>query len=343
MRAPEVVGLDEESDPPLAIVEIREDRPREKFLPQRLPEALDLAQRLRVVRPALDVPDALPAQLLLEIGVPAPRHVLPSLVGQDLARRAVLRDPARQRLQHQRRALVMRHHQRHQEARVVVHEGRHVQAVVTAQQKREDVRLPELVRLRPLEAVLGRTRLGHRLRYCLQQPLFVEDPPHRRLRHAQALEARHHVPDPARALLGMRPPRLHHRFAPRVRPCVCRCLLLAAPPRSLPPPSSRPTRNVRYRCAQSTTVVTGIPKACATVVAGVPRSTTACAICRRTSGGHFRCLDVFAGPAGCLVLGFIPSSLSLRSVREKEGRLLRGFADTQQCINRCAHKLKPAR
>jgi hypothetical protein len=43
----------------------------------------------------------------------------------------------------------------------------------------------------------------------------------------------------------------------------------------------------RYRVAQSITVETGMPKACATVVADVPRSTTACAICSRTSGCHF--------------------------------------------------------
>lgn len=90
---------------------------------------------------------------------------------------------------------------------------------------------------------------------------------------------------------------------------------------------------LRYRRAHSVTVVAGIPKACDTVAFDIPRSTTACAICRRTSGGHFFRPDVFSSASGCLVLGFIPSSLSLRSVREKEGRLLGGFADTQQPIN----------
>jgi hypothetical protein len=168
MRAPEVVGLHEERNPSLAILEVREDRPRQKLFPQRLPETLDLPQRLRMVGTALDVANALTPELPLEIGVPAPRHVLPSLVGQDLARRAVLRNAPRQRLQHQRRPLVMRQNQRHQVPRVVVHEGRHVQALMPSQQKREDVRLPELVRLRALETMLGRTRLGHRLRYRFQ-------------------------------------------------------------------------------------------------------------------------------------------------------------------------------
>jgi hypothetical protein len=168
VRTPEVVGLHEERDPPLAILEVGKDRAREKFLPQRLPEALDLAQRLRMVRPALDVTDALTTQLLLEVGVPAPGHVLTSLIRQHLPRRAVLGDAARQRLQDQRRPLVMRHHQGHQVARVVVHEGRHVQPLLPSQQKREDVRLPKLVRFGTLESVLGWTRLGQSLGYALQ-------------------------------------------------------------------------------------------------------------------------------------------------------------------------------
>jgi hypothetical protein len=168
VRPTEVVGLHEERDPTLAILEVREDRPRQKLLPQRLPEALDLAQGLRMVGPALDVTDALTVELGLEVGVPAPRHVLASLVGQHLAWGAVLRDPPRQRFQDQRGPLVMRHHQRHEVARVVVHEGGHVQTVMAPQQKREDVRLPELVRLCALESVLRWTRLGHRLRYRLQ-------------------------------------------------------------------------------------------------------------------------------------------------------------------------------
>jgi hypothetical protein len=168
VRTPEVVGLHEEPDPPLAILEVGKNRPREKLLPQRLPETLDLPQCLRMVRPALDVPNALPTQLLLEVRVPAPGHVLTALIGQHLPRRAVLGNAPRQRFQHQRRALVVRHHQGHQVARVVVHEGGHVQTLMPPQQKREDVGLPELVRLRALESMLGGTWLGGSLGYRLQ-------------------------------------------------------------------------------------------------------------------------------------------------------------------------------
>jgi hypothetical protein len=154
MGTAEVVGLDEKTHPSLAVLEVREDRPREQLLPQGLPEALDLPQRLRVVRAALDVADALTAKLLLEVGVPAPSRVLPALVGEDLPRRPVIRDPPRERLQDERASLVMGDHERHQVPRVVVHEGGHVHPLVTPQQEGEDVALPELVRLRPLEAPL---------------------------------------------------------------------------------------------------------------------------------------------------------------------------------------------
>jgi hypothetical protein len=168
VRAPEVVGLDEERQAALAVLEVAKDRPREKLVPQRLPEALDLAQGLRVVRTALDVVDALTSQLRLEVGVAAPGRVLTALVGQHLTRHAVFGDPSRERLHHQRGALMVRHHQGHDVARVVVHEGSDVQAMMAAQEEGEDVRLPELIWLRALEAMLGRTRLGHLRGYAFQ-------------------------------------------------------------------------------------------------------------------------------------------------------------------------------
>jgi hypothetical protein len=95
VRSAEVVGLHEQTHATLAVLEIREDGPREQFVPQRLPEAFDLAQRLRVVRTALDVVDALPPQLRLEVGVAAPGSVLTTLVREHLARRPVLGNASR--------------------------------------------------------------------------------------------------------------------------------------------------------------------------------------------------------------------------------------------------------
>jgi hypothetical protein len=161
VRTAEVVGLDEEAHPPLAILEIGKDRPRQELVPQRLPESLDLPQRLRVVGTALDVMDPLPLQLSLEIRVAAPGRVLTTLIRQDLAWSPVFGNATRERFQDQRRALMVGHHQRHHVPRVVVHEGGDVEPVMTAQEEGEDVRLPELIRLRALETVLHWTLFGH--------------------------------------------------------------------------------------------------------------------------------------------------------------------------------------
>jgi hypothetical protein len=93
VRPLEVIRVDKQLQPPLQIDEIGKHRPRQKLVPQRLPEALDLPQRLRVLRPTLDVRDPLAPQLLLEFRRAAPRRVLPPLVGQDLPRRPKRRQP----------------------------------------------------------------------------------------------------------------------------------------------------------------------------------------------------------------------------------------------------------
>jgi hypothetical protein len=217
MRALEVVCVDVQAQPSLAIAVVAEDRAREKLLPQRLPETLHFAQRLRVLRSALDVTDALPSQLLLEVRLTPPRRVLTPLVGQDLAWRTPRRDGSLQRLHHQTRSLVMRHRPAHQEARVVVHEGRHVQALVAPQQEGKDIRLPHLIRSRPLEAP-RRVVTRRRRRGCLvDQPLLVQDATHLRLAHPERREARQHVADATRAPLGVLASLLDHRLVLHLR------------------------------------------------------------------------------------------------------------------------------
>ncbi len=142
MRPLEVVVLDVKRDAPLTVRKVREHGARQQLLPQRLPEALDLAAGLWMMRPALDVPDAMLLELSFELGIAAPTRVLAALIGQDLARRPILGDPAGQRLQHQGAALVMRQRQTHQITRVIVQERRHVQPLVLAEQEREQIRLP---------------------------------------------------------------------------------------------------------------------------------------------------------------------------------------------------------
>ncbi len=166
--------------------------------------------------PALDVPDALAPQLLLKLRLPPPSRVLAPLVGQHLLRRPVRRNAARQRLHHQRRALVVRQRVRDDVARVVVHEGCQVQPLVASQEKREDVRLPHLIGRRPLEA--PRPVLACRRRLArLEQPRVVQDRPHLRLAHSEPLETRQHVADATRAVLRMLRAQPDHRLLSGLR------------------------------------------------------------------------------------------------------------------------------
>lgn len=114
MGALEVVVLDEQVHPPLAVLEVGEHRPREQLLPQRLPEPLDLPAGLRMMRAALHMLDAMTLQLRLELGRAAPGGVLPTLIGQDLPRRSVLGDTTRERFEHQHASLVVRDRKTHQ-------------------------------------------------------------------------------------------------------------------------------------------------------------------------------------------------------------------------------------
>lgn len=132
------------------------------------------------MRPTLHVHDPLAAQLRLELRRAAPRRVLPALVGEDLAWRTVVRNAARQRLQHQGASLVMRHRQAHQVARVIIEECCDVDSLVSAQQKREQIRLPQLVRLGTLEALNLALPPGRPRRRCYQLVVLMQHPPHRR-------------------------------------------------------------------------------------------------------------------------------------------------------------------
>jgi hypothetical protein len=198
--------LHKERRPPLAIVEVREHGARQELLPHRLPEAFDLAAGLRMVRPALHVPDALAAQLLFKPRLPPPRGVLAPLVGEDLARRSVVGDPSRECLEHQRAPLVVRHHEAHEVARMVIQKRRHVHPLVPSQQEREQIRLPQLIGLGTLKAPRRglRPRLRHRTLGLLR--LSLQHPAYRRLGGPDAEEAPQHIanaPAPGLRLLAL--------------------------------------------------------------------------------------------------------------------------------------------
>ena len=209
MRTLEVVMLDKQLDAAKTVREVREHGLAKKLLPQRLPEAFDLAERLWMLRPALDVRDTVTAHEFLKLRRAAPRCVLTPLVRQHLARFAVLCDAALERLNDQATLLTVRHRPRHEIARVVVHEAGEVNALVTPQLEREDVALPKLVRLRAFEAPrrfvtrLRRHVFGH-------QAFLVQNAPHHRLRDAEPFEACEHVADPSRAPLRVRRARRDH-------------------------------------------------------------------------------------------------------------------------------------
>lgn len=202
MRTLEVVGVHEELDASVAVREVREDGAREELVPERLPEALDLAERLRMLRPALDVIDAVQVQLALEVRLAAPCRVLAALVGENLSRLSVGGDAALERFHHELGLLMVREVVRDDEARVVVHERREVEALVTAKQEREDVRLPHLVWRGALEATRRMLARPSR-RTLLDEPGLVEDAANGGLGHADPLEAREQVTDAAGAELGI--------------------------------------------------------------------------------------------------------------------------------------------
>jgi hypothetical protein len=197
VRALEVVVLDKKPHAPMAVLEVREHRAREKLLPQGLPEPLDLPAGLRMMRPALHMLDAVALQLRLELRAAAPGGVLAALIGEDLPRRPVLGNPTAQRFQHQHASLVVRHRQTHQIPGVIVQKGRNVDAFMAAQQEREQIRLPQLVGLRPLEVLhdlLASYPAGHDLRRDAFAP---QHPTHRGLGGAKAQKSLHQIPDAA--------------------------------------------------------------------------------------------------------------------------------------------------
>lgn len=215
VRALEVVVREEVLESALRVDEVREHGASEELVPQRLPEPLDLAERLRVLRPAPDVRDAVPGQRLLELGLAAPHRVLPAVVGQHLGRLAVRREAAFERLHHERRLLVVCDRVADDEPAVVVHEHAQVEPLLPALQEREDVGLPQLVRRRAFEPPRRVLALGHR-RWRRDESLFMEDATHLGLRHAERLEPREHVADPPRAPLSVLLLERHHAF-PRER------------------------------------------------------------------------------------------------------------------------------
>jgi hypothetical protein len=144
VRAPVVVVLHPEPDPFAGRLEALELGPLEELLPDRLPEAFDLAQRHGVVRPALQVVHVVLLELGLKTGGAPPAGELPALVGEQLLGDPVLRHRPAIDLEHMLRRLAAEDVEPHDVAGVIVEEADQV-SVLAAQTEGEDVGLPELV------------------------------------------------------------------------------------------------------------------------------------------------------------------------------------------------------
>lgn len=131
VRPLEVVVADEVIEPVLRIHDVCEHRAAEKLVPQRLPEPLHLAERLRMLWPTADVLNPHPRQRLFELRPSPPHGVLPTVVRQHFRGLAIRRNTALECLHHQRGLLVMRERVSDDEATVVIHEHAHVKPLCT--------------------------------------------------------------------------------------------------------------------------------------------------------------------------------------------------------------------
>jgi hypothetical protein len=153
-------------------------RPFEKLLPDRGPEPFDFPQGHGVMRPALDMGDAILAQLGFEAGGAPPTRVLSPIVGEHFLGRLKLARPDAIHLDDRLRRGAAKQIGRRDEPRVIIQEGDEIR-IFAAQPEGEDIRLPHLIGRRPLEE----PRPGHIAWAAwpgfLQQAGTVKFPAHR--------------------------------------------------------------------------------------------------------------------------------------------------------------------
>jgi len=177
VRSLVVVVFHPQADPLAGLLEAIELRPHQEVLPDCFPVPLDLAQRHRMMRLALEVVDAILLELLFEPRFAPPRRVLSPVVGEHLLGQPILGHRRAVDLQHVLGRLAAKQIQPDDVARVVIDEADQV-GVLAPQPEREDVGLPHLVGRRALEEPwLGRIPPGF-LPAPLDELLLVQRAPH---------------------------------------------------------------------------------------------------------------------------------------------------------------------
>jgi hypothetical protein len=169
MRSLVVVVFDPEFDPLAGGVEAVELGADQEVLPERGPEAFDLAEGHRMLRTGFEVRHAILFEFGLEAAHPAPRGILAAIVGEHLLGRLELADRHAVNLDHRRRGGTAEQVGADNEPRVIIQEGDEV-GVTAAQPEGEDVRLPHLIGRGPFEEtragkvpLLGRSVLRHQV------------------------------------------------------------------------------------------------------------------------------------------------------------------------------------
>lgn len=173
VRALVVVVTDPEFDPLLGRLEAVELGAGEEVLPDRRPEAFDLAQGHGMLGPALEVRDAVLLELGFEAAGAPPGGILTAVVGEQLLGRLELADGDAIHLDHRLGGGAAEQARPDDVARVIIQEGDEV-GVTTAQPEGEDVRLPHLVGRGPLEETGPREVLLFARRLRRDQPGLVQ-------------------------------------------------------------------------------------------------------------------------------------------------------------------------
>jgi len=171
MRSPMVVILDPEFDPFPGVLEAGELGADEKVLPERGPEAFDLAQRHGMVRAGFDVGHAILLQLGFEAAGAAPGGVLTAIVGEHLAGRLKLAHGDAIDLDGGLGGGTAEQVGADDIAGMIIEEGDEI-GVPPTEPEGEDIRLPHLIGCGPLEeagtgqvlALLARG-WGHEVRF----------------------------------------------------------------------------------------------------------------------------------------------------------------------------------